>query len=231
MTASLAEIPLGNQLKSRFLDGLTYQERGVVLAAGSMRSVSAHAVIAHQGEPANHIYLITKGRARYFYLTPDGKKIMLVWLPTGYTFGGSALVQESTRYLVSTEMVEDGSVLVWHRGTIRALAARFPQLLENMLSLACDYLAWYVSAHTSLICENAEQRLARVLATLADGLGQKRSGGVAVELTNEQFANMANITPFTASRIMTRWQRAGAIVKKRGEMLIKRRELLFRDDL
>jgi CRP-like cAMP-binding protein len=99
------------------------------------------------------------------------------------------------------------------------------------LFLAQDYLTWYVSAHTSLICDNAEQRLARVLVTLADGMGCKQSGGTRVDLTNEQFANMANITPFTTSRILTRWQRTGAIIKKRGGVLIRRRELLFRGDV
>ena len=148
--------------------------------------------------------------------------------PTGQIFGVSALLPGASQYLVSTEMVEDGTVLAWPRNTIRALAARFSRLLDNALSLASDYLIWYVSAHTSLVCDHAEQRLARVLVTLADGMGRKQSGGVAVDLTNEQFASMANITPFTASRILTRWQRTGAIVKKRGQVLIRRRELLFR---
>jgi CRP-like cAMP-binding protein len=231
MTASLAAELVGNQLKSRFLDGLTHQDRAVILGAGSIRSVAAHSVIAHQGEPADRLYLITEGCARYFYLTPDGKKIMLLWLPTGQIFGASALLPEPSRYLVSTEMVEEGSVLVWRRSTIRARAVRFPRLMDNALSLASDYLTWYVSAHTSLACDRAEQRLARVLVTLADGIGRKQSNGTTVDLTNEQFANMANITPFTASRILTRWQRTGAIIKKRGQVLIRRRELLFSGDV
>lgn len=231
MTASPAAELVGNQLKSRFLDGLTYQDRAVILAAGSIRSVAAHSVIAHQGEPAARLYLITEGCARYFYLTPDGKKIMLFWLPTGQVFGVSALLPEPSRYLVSTEMVENGSVLVWRRSIIRALAVRFPRLVDNALCIASDYLTWYASAHTSLSCDNAEQRLARALVTLGDGMGCKQSGGTRVDLTNEQFANMANITPFTASRILTRWQRTGAIIKKRGGVLIRRRELLFRGDV
>jgi CRP-like cAMP-binding protein len=186
-------------------------------------------VIAHQGEPADCLYLIIEGCARYFYLTPDGKKIMLLWLPKGQIFGVSALLPPPSRYLVSTGMVEAGSLLVWRRSAIRALAARFPVLLNNALSLAYDYLTWYVAAHTSLVCDHAEQRLARVLVTFADGMGRKQSGGVTVELTNEQLADMANITSFTVSRILTRWQRTGAIVKKRGLVLIRRPELLFRE--
>jgi len=230
MTASLTAVPAPNRIRPGFLDGLTERDRALVLAAGSNRTVSAHSVIAHQGELANHLYLITEGSARYFYITPDGKKVMLLWLQTGQIFGASGLLGQPCRYLVSTEMVEDGSVLVWHCKTIRALAVRIPRLLDNALSLAYDYLTWYVSAHTSLICERAEQRLARVLVTLADGMGRNVPGGVRLELTNEQFANMANITPFTASRILTRWQRMGAIIKKRGQVLIRRRELLFRGD-
>ena len=228
MTVSVASIPAILSIKSRFLEGLTEQERAIVVATGSTRSVRAHSVLAHQGEPADRLYLITRGCARYFYITPEGKKIMLMWLQTGQISGSSALLPERCQYLVSTEMVVDGTVLVWHCNAIRALAARFPRLLDNALALAYDYLTWYVSVHTSLICESAEQRLARVLVTLADGIGHRAPSGVVLDLTNEQFASMANITPFTASRILTRWQRMGAIVKERGRVLIRDRALLFR---
>lgn len=230
MTASSAAASSLHHINSRLLDGLTDRDRATVLEAGSTRFVSAHAVVAHQGQPGDRLYLITRGWARYFYITPEGTKIMLLSLPTGQIFGASALLREPREYLVSTEMVVDGSVLAWHSRAIRSLAERFPLLLENALSLSYDYLSWYVSAHTSLVCDGAEKRLARVLVTLADGIGHTVSSGVAIDLTNEQLANMANITLFTASRILTRWQRKGAIIKRRGQVLICDRKLLFRHD-
>jgi len=221
-------MPTSLPSKSRFLDGLTDRDRAMVVAAGRSQCVVATSVIVHQGDPAECLYLVTRGCARYFYVTPEGKKIMLMWVHTGEIFGATALVSRPSRYLVSAEMVKDGCLLAWTRSTIRTLAVRFPQLLENALALGVDYLTWYVSAHTSLICDRADQRVARVLVTLADGMGHKGAGGVTIGVTNEEVASMANITPFTASRILNRWQRLGAISKKRGQVLIRDPEQLFR---
>ena len=47
-----------------------------------------------------------------------------------------------------------------------------------------------------------------MLAHLTDAIGREVSGGVELEVTNEELANAANITPFTASRIVSEWQTA-----------------------
>jgi CRP-like cAMP-binding protein len=219
-------VAAAGQLESPLLKGLTVSDRDKVLSASSERRVRADSVIVHQGDPADHLFLISKGCARYFYITPQGKKIVLFWLMPGQIFGGSALLPTPTEYLVGTEVLKDVLLLVWRRSRIRALASHIPRLLDNALTVANDYLTWYLAAHTSLVSHTAEQRLAQVLVTLAHGFGHKASGGTRVELTNEQLASAANVTPFTASRILSSWQRNGAVVKSRGEILLRSPERL-----
>jgi CRP-like cAMP-binding protein len=221
MTASPMTVSAADQLESRFLEGLTGSERSTVLAAASRRWVQANSVIVRQGDAADYLFLLMKGYARHFYITPQGKKIVLFWLTQGQIFGGAALLATPTEYLMGTEMLRNSLLLVWNRRAIRALAMRIPRLLDNALVVACDYLTWYLAAHTSLVSHSAEQRVAQVLVTLAHGFGHKISGGTCIELTNEQLANAANVTPFTASRILNAWQRRGAVVKTRGRLLIR----------
>lgn len=213
--------------QSRLLDGLTMSDRVAVLAAGSSRCLKANSVAVNQGDAAEYLFLICRGRARHFYITPQGKKILLLWLMEGQVFGGSALLSTPTEYLVGTEILCDTCLLMWPRRTIRALAARIPKLLDNALFVATDYLTWYVAAHTSMVSHSAKQRLAQVLVTFANGFGRKTSEGTYLELTNEQLANAANVTPFTASRILSYWQRTGAIVKTRGQLMLRSPEQLF----
>jgi CRP-like cAMP-binding protein len=227
MTASSIPTYPADQLESRFLDGLSEADRAKVLAAASRRLMRANSVAVNQGDPADYLFLLTRGRARHFYITSQGKKIILFWLTPGQIFGGSALLSTPAEYLVGTEMLKDSCLVVWHRDEIRALAARVPRLLDNALSIATDYLTWYLAAYTSLVSDSAEQRLAQVLVTLAHGFGCRVSGGTRIELTNEQLANAANITPFTASRIISSWHRSGAIVKTRGHLLLRHPERLF----
>ena len=215
------------QFESQFLEGLTTADRDRVIAAASRRDLRANSVAVHQGDPANFMFLLFTGRARHFYLTPQGKKIVLFWLAPGQIFGAGALLSGPTQYLVGTEILKDSRVLVWHRSRIRALAARVPRLLDNALSVANDYLIWYLAAHTSLVSHTAEQRLAHVVTTLARGFGQKVPSGTCLDLTNEQLANAANVTIFTASRVLNRWQRKGAVVKTRRHLLLRLPEQLF----
>ena len=209
------------------LRGLGQKEIDLILAAAKRRRFSAKSVMTYQDEPADHLLMLWKGRARYFFETPNGKKLILRWITPSDVFGGAALVSRPSTYIVSTEAVRDSVVLLWDGPTIRALARRFPELLENAIFLAADYISWYVAAHAALTSKTAQERLAHVLLELAPSIGQKVAGGIELDVTNEELANSANITPYTTSRMLSEWQRSGAIRKHRGKIIIRSPERFF----
>jgi CRP-like cAMP-binding protein len=209
------------------LRGLGQKEIDLILSAAKRRRFSAKSVMTYQDEPADHLLLLWKGRARYFFETPNGKKLILRWITPSDIFGGAALVSRPSTYIVSTEAVRDSVVLLWDGPTIRALARRFPELLENAIFLAADYISWYVAAHAALTSKTAQERLAYVLLELAPSIGQKVAGGIELDVTNEELANSANITPYTTSRMVSEWQRSGAIRKHRGKIIIRSPERFF----
>ena len=202
-------------------------ERESILKAATPRQFLANSVVLNQGDPANNVFLLTTGRARHFFITETGHKILLNWLVPGDTFGGYAMLATPASYLVGTETVKDSGVLVWDRVTVRNLVARYPRLLDNGLLTAGDYLAWYLAANVALTCHPARQRLAQVLISLAKGIGQKVSGGFELDVTNEELAYSANVTMFTVSRFVSQWQRQGVVLKSRGKVLLRSPERLF----
>lgn len=209
------------------LRGFKQHEIDLILAAARVRRFPAKSLMTHQGEPADHLMLLWKGRARYFFETPNGKKLILIWITPGHSFGGAALSTRPSPYLLSTETVRDSVVLVWDGPTIRGFARRFPRLLENAISNAVDYLSWYIAAHAALCSQTARQRLASVLLGYASSMGERVSGGIEFDVTNEELANAANITPYTASRILSEWQKIDAIRKRRGKIFVRSTERLF----
>ena len=214
-------------LRARFLDGLNPTDRKTILAAATQRRFFANSVITNQGHPADHLFLLTKGLVRYFFVTEEGKKLLFQWLGPGDIFGGLTVLSTPSSYLVSTETVMDSSMLVWDRPAIRGLIARYPRLLENALLTASEYVAWHLMSHVSLACHTARQRIAHVLVTLARTIGQETKGGVVLHLTNEELANAANVTPFAVSRLISQWQRERALVKRRRKILLLSPERLF----
>ncbi len=217
---------LVRQLKPRFLEGLAQPDLQSVIAAATLRRFVVNSVIVNQGSPADYLFLLLKGRARYFFITPDGQKMLLVWLPPGEAFGGAALLPRRCHYLVSTEAIRNSSVLVWERTAIRNLAAKYPRLVENMFSIAWDYLNASLARELSLARHTARQRLSQTLLNLASGIGHKAFGGVEIHVSNEDLANAANVTPFTASRLLSDWQRKGLLTKSRGKILLRDPERL-----
>jgi CRP-like cAMP-binding protein len=219
--------PLDAPRDCELLKGLKQHEMQVILAAARTRRFPAKSVMTSQGQPADHLLLLWKGRARYFFETPNGKKLIMRWITPGHAFGGAALATRASSYLLNTETVRDSVVLIWDGSTIRGLARHFPQILENAIVSAVDYLSWYIAAHAALCSETARQRLASVLLGYTSSIGERVPGGIEFDITNEELANAANITPYTTSRILSEWRKSGAIRKQRRKIFVRSTERLF----
>lgn len=214
--------------KARLFCGLSLPEVEEILHLAVCRKYEANSVLAEQGNRAETLFLLVSGSARYFFITPDGQKVCLFWLMPGEVLGAASLLTEPAEFIVSTEATMDCVALAWKRDEIRAIATKYPRIFENGLSIACDYLVWYLATHLSLICHTARERLAHVLVSLAHGIGRRTPSGISLEITNEQLANTANITSFTVSRLLSEWQRIGLISKDRGKLLLYHPEQLLR---
>ncbi len=227
MPASGASV-ISQGFGSPFLDGLEQRDVEAILRAATKQRFPAKSTVYVQGDPASHLFLMMHGDARYFYTTPEGRKMLGPRILPGEVFGGAVFsLRPSPTYLSSTETVKDCSVVVWKRSTIRALGARHPRLLENMLAIAFDLIEWVYTAHIGLACHSARLRLAMALVELAHDVGHKSTAGVELEVTNEDLANSANVTVFTASRLLSEWHRSGALIKSRGKVRLRSPERLF----
>jgi CRP/FNR family transcriptional regulator, nitrogen oxide reductase regulator len=227
MTSSQAAAIL-TRLKPRLLEGLSSAEVESMLASASIRRFAANCVITNEGDSAEHLFLTLDGSVRGFTASPQGAKIVLRWVRPGEVIGWATLMSKPMEYIVSTEAVKNSAALVWDRAGIRSLAAAYPRLLENALLLAYDYLILYRMLHIAASCQSAPQRLAQVLCDLAKGMGRSVSGGVELQVRNEELANEANVTIFTVSRLMGEWQRKGLLTKSRGKVVLRLPEELIR---
>jgi CRP-like cAMP-binding protein len=221
----IATLPAG--FNSRFLEGLAPRTLAIVRSAAVERRFLANSIVTNQGDAAERLFLLTSGRARYFFMSPEGRKVLLLWLTPGEVIGGAAFLPRPCEYLLSSETVKDSTLLEWDRATIRRLAAEHPRLLENLLLVTFDYAGWYLADHVALIERSAAERLAQVLVRLAGVIGHKVPDGVEFDVTNEELASAANITPFTASRLLSEWQHDRAIAKRRGKILLRAPERLL----
>ena len=132
------------ELKPRFFDGLAAAELKAVLDCARMREYPSNSIVSHEGHPADQLYLLISGRARFFTLTPDGEKILLFWVAPGEVLGGAAVLAQQFDYLLSTETMKKSRFLVWNRANSAAMCQRYPRLMSNALLIAHDYLVCIV---------------------------------------------------------------------------------------
>lgn len=213
-------------MKSPLFAGI--EEAGVraIVAAARRRRYSVHQIIFQSAEPSTHFFLLVSGFARLYGGTGKRRRLLVRWLGPGTAFGLQTLGQKKRAFEVDAEMVQTGDVLVWNRETIQQLALRYPAIFANALTMTMDYLAQYHSIHTGLASHTAEQRLAQALFDLSGSLGREHPSGVEIEVKNKHLADMASVTSFTASRILSSWHRRGFIEKSRGRIVLRSRERL-----
>ena len=192
-----------------------------MLAAATPRRFRPNSVVTHQGAPATELFLITKGRARHFFMTPDGQKILLLWLPQGEIFGSATLLAEQSAYRVSTETVKDtcaaGVEPPGDSDAGRTVSTDHGKRVVDRVGLPRLVAGRTRRAELRI---RRSQRLAGVLVSLAPLLGRAVPGGVELDVTNEELASAAHITPFTTSRLLNEWQRHRAVIKRRGRVVL-----------
>jgi CRP/FNR family transcriptional regulator, nitrogen oxide reductase regulator len=220
MSASVS-LSVFSGFKSAFLSGFPPGELNYIVGAATQRHFPADSIVVSQGQPAEVLFVLTKGRARYFFITADGRKLLLPWIAPGEIFGGMAILAVPSFYLAGTETLKESHVLAWDRSTLRRLAIQYPRLLENALTIASDYFSWYLATHAALTADTARQKLAQTIINLARGIGKRVPAGVELEITNEDLSYAASMTLFTVSRLISEWRHRGVIAKSRGKLVLR----------
>jgi len=200
--------------------------RQILAAAQTRRIVPGKNVIVQGGRP-DDLFVLKAGRARFYVLTESGSDLLLFWVVPGDVIGLVSLLANPPTYMASAATVTGCELLVWDHDTIRRLAKAYPQLMENGFRLALDHLAVYIKRHTNIMTKTAEARLAQTLLQLAAGAGEVQRSGVIIDITNEQLSSLSDISPFTASRVLSKWEHDGLLSKQRGRVTLLAPESLM----
>jgi len=208
----------------RSLDDSVLQE---IFSAAQLRRLPANKNVVEGGQRPHNLLLLREGRARSYVLTESGSEVLLLWLVPGDVIGLVSLLPKPPSYLASASTVTECEFYVWDHCIIRELAKGHPQLTENGFRLALYYLKIYMQRHADIISKRAEARLAQALLHLATTAGEVRPAGVTIDITNEQLSSFSDISSFTASRLLSKWERAGTLYKERGRVTLLAPESLM----
>ena len=218
MRTKSGDVAVAANFQSRLFEGLTAAERHTFLEAARQRKLSDNQVLQHEGEPGNHLSMVISGLAGLYKITPKGRKLFVRWIAPGDVFGLVAMQRDVRSYLTTVHALRAGSVLVWERGALNDLTHQIPRVRENALAIATDHFAHVLEVLVVRASQAAHQRLAQILIEIARQIGRLENNGLDVVATNEQLADMADVSLFTVSRHLSDWQRHGILAKRRGRI-------------
>lgn len=165
----------------------------------------------HQGDRADHVYLLTSGKAKLVRMDSEGRSVILhVTLPTE-PFGLVDALGGGAR-LISAEALEDARALVWDTSTIRQAIMNHPSVSLNAVRLMAEAVeeSW---SHAHVATERSDRRIARHLLHLARTVGHEvqQRGAIELLLSHQDLAEMVNTTQYTISRILSSWKRQNIV--------------------
>jgi CRP/FNR family transcriptional regulator, nitrogen oxide reductase regulator len=206
--------------------GLGQNEISAILAPATKRQCKASETIVRANERANHLFVVKTGNIDYQLATSEGKIILWRLVP-GDVFGVAAFLSDPVGYLGTAKSVFPSEVLVWSHQVVRSLSKAYPQLAENALRTALRYIALYAERHMGVVASTAHERLAIALTSLGTRAGHVLPTGLEIDVKNEDLASLADLSFYTATRLLKTWERKGAVKKSRGKILIRCPEKLL----
>jgi CRP/FNR family transcriptional regulator, nitrogen oxide reductase regulator len=210
-------------------EGLPETVASTILGAAVQRAFRPGMVLCRQGDPARSMFLLRSGKARFVRTTEAGDEVTMRWLAPSDCFGIGSLLAGPVAYMGTAQAVDDGRVYQWEGRTFQAAAARHPRLAQNALTIVLRYFREYGDRHLALLSATAGQRLARTLTSLGSTTGRVLPAGVEIDISNRDLGSLADVSLYTVSRQLQRWEREGHVVKHRQRILVRHPEALLHE--
>lgn len=195
----------------------------VIAQRGIERSIEEGEFFFFQGDPAAYLYVLISGRAKLMQTSPTGQQVNLRTINEWQMFGALGAVRENATYPVSAQALEPSTALAIKSEHLREMMQTRPYLSFELMRLMTGYIQEMQERYRELATEKVERRLARTLLRLTAQMGVKAAdGGIELTFTRQDLAEMSGTTLFTASRVLSEWEKRGLIESGRERVVIRK---------
>jgi len=167
-------------------------------------------IIFAQGDPADAIFYIQKGKVKLTIVSKPGREAVLAILGTGDFFGESCLAAQPFRMKSATAIGDSTIVRVEKQAMIRLLRQK-PEFSELFMM---HLLSRNIRIEEDLVDQlfnSSEKRLARILLLLANFGKEGKPEPVIAKISQETLAEMIGTTRSRVSFFMNKFRKLGFI--------------------
>ena len=179
------------------------------------------------GDPSDAFYVIASGRIRIWTVSASGVEVTLNVQIAGAVFGEIGMLDGGVRTAGASAMTQTELFRISKPSFFNALD-RDPQLARNVIGLLCQRLRWTTARVEDAVLRPAPQRLARILAHLAQDHSRATPRGreITIKLTQGELAQWTAMSRESLNKLLNRWIDDGVVMQEKGVLTICKPDLL-----
>ena|SRR5688572_15011534 len=190
-----------------------FDPRTFLSKAGPGRTVSkygVHQVVFSQGDPADAVFYIQKGKLKITVVSEQGKEAVVAVLGPEEFCGEACLTGQTRRMATAAAMTDCEIMRIEKTAMVRMLLGE-PALSEMFIA---HLLARTIRVEEDLVDQlfnSSEKRLARALLLLANFGKEGRPEPILAKISQETLAEMIGTTRSRVSHFMNKFRKLGFI--------------------
>jgi CRP/FNR family transcriptional regulator, nitrogen oxide reductase regulator len=202
--------------KSELFRGLGGEVLSAVKQAAVVRHVEKTARLLKQGDPPEHLFVVTEGRFKMTTLNEQGRQKTLRFMGPGDAIGCAAVFRNFP-YPASCTATTNSKVLSWNGSRFNQLVELHPQLARNALAMMGGRAEEMLERVHQVSSGSVEQRIARAILNVMKQATTKED---SLTISGQDLAELSDTTPYSVSRTISVWKRAGLVSGGRGRMVV-----------
>lgn len=193
-------------------EGLAADELAQLAALARTRTYRARETIVEKGDPARHLYVLLRGRAKVVSRGADGSDTGLNVMGPGQVFGEIALLDGQPRS-ASVTTLEPCDMAVLEVDAFRGFLNAHPSIAVKLLAVLAGRVRDLTTRLEDRTFLEVPARLAKQLLWLAEHHGAASGTGAQIELrlSQQELGELIGATRESVNKYLSEWTRSGML--------------------
>lgn len=211
------------------LAGLPEEARAALLSSVRRRVFGRGEVVVREGDPADSLHLVRRGRLGVRVTTPGGESAMLNIVGPGGYFGELSLLEGEHRPRTATVLaLEPSETWSLRAAAFHDVRRQHPEVQEVVVAALARRVEDLSGRLLEMLFESLDRRVYRLLVRLVDvyATGDEQPQEVVVPLTQETLAEFVGGTRPSVNQVLQRLAEQGTVGLGRGRVVVLDAEAL-----
>jgi CRP-like cAMP-binding protein len=204
---------------SALFAGLSESIFSRIASSSTRRTIARYGSLFAQKEEIRDLVLLESGNIKHTQAGPNGEEVLLRICAPGEIVAGPGFSGVS-RHRYSARAIDESTVLSWRSEDIRNYMQLHPRFAINVNQILSTRLRELEARIREFTSEEATTRVALLLVRLSKQLGRAADEGIRIAITQDEIAQMAGLSMFTVSRMLSRWSDRGLVLTRRQAIIV-----------